>query len=102
MTVHIDHWLGEAEQVRFTLPPANGATATVFVLRIRPESWRAAWCTSAPGHQGRGQEQFEGIAWPNRHNAILSGLISIRDHWQKQGIPVLIAAAQRLIDGWEY
>lgn len=102
MTIQIDHWLGEAERIHFPMPPANGATATVFVLRIRADSWRSAWSTSAPGHSGRGREQGEGIAWPNRHNAILAGLISIRDHWREQQIPTLTAAAQRLIDNlWD-
>ena len=97
----VDNWLGEAERLDYQLRPVIGATATVFVLQLAQCSWRVAYCTQAPGHFARAVEGPDGAAWPNRFNAILAGLIGVRAHWRKVGVPQLVAAVNSVLDRLE-
>jgi hypothetical protein len=94
----VDHWLDEAERTDFPLRPFVGATATVFVLQLGPACWRVAWSTTAPGHFERAVQQPHAMAWPNRYNAMLSGLQGVRAHWKQVGLPQLVAAVNTVID----
>jgi hypothetical protein len=97
----IDHWLADAERLDFHLRPIVGATVSVFVLELGPSCWRVAWSTAAAGHYERAVQQPHAMAWPNRYNAVLSGLQGARAHWKQVGVPQLVAAVNRVIESLE-
>lgn len=95
--IAVDHWLATAERVRFRTRRVSGGRVSVCLGRLPRGSYQVAVDTGAPGCHGWSACLADELTFANRHNAVLGGLVAIREYWRSQDVPAMVADLDDII-----
>ena len=89
------------ETVRLSLRRVSGCRAVVHVGTFGRDQWWAAVDTGGPGIGSLSTVPSIERPLANRYNALLYGLVVMRNYWERAGVTALVRDLEEAIDSLE-